>query len=130
MKVGDNILVYGTLKAGCGANSFMQGRSEFVGDDRINGELYDLGAYPGFKMVGKSEVPGEPVPFHHDGPFVSGEVYRITDEQLPKMLDNYEGYPHLYDRRRMKTESGETVWVYTYANGNYIDYPRIESGSW
>jgi gamma-glutamylcyclotransferase (GGCT)/AIG2-like uncharacterized protein YtfP len=124
VKVGDNILVYGTLKHGFGANSVMQGRSEFVGEDRVNGKIYGLGGFPGFIAEAKAGAP-----FHPDEPAVTGEVYLITDENLPEMLDNYEGYPRLYGRSQYRTEEGRTVWVYEY-NSPIEEYLLIPSGVW
>jgi gamma-glutamylcyclotransferase (GGCT)/AIG2-like uncharacterized protein YtfP len=43
---------------------------------------------------------------------VEGEVYEITDDTLPPILDEYEGYPRLYDRIKMRTERGYFPWVY------------------
>ena len=124
MKVGDLILVYGTLKAGHGANSVMQGRSEYVGEDRINGKMYSLGGFPGFKAVAEAGAR-----FHPEEPAVTGEVYRITDEILPDMLDNYEGYPNYYGRSQYRTEEGRTVWVYEY-NPDVHESLLIEDGVW
>jgi gamma-glutamylcyclotransferase (GGCT)/AIG2-like uncharacterized protein YtfP len=111
----DKIFVYGTLKTGCGANSILQGRAEFICEDRIEGSLYDLGSYPGFKSEGSG--------------LVSGEVWEITDDLLPRMLDNYEDYPRLYDRVKVQTEKGYTVWVYV-INRTVTEQCLIEEGVW
>jgi gamma-glutamylcyclotransferase (GGCT)/AIG2-like uncharacterized protein YtfP len=125
VKVGDNVFVYGTLKAGHGANSFLQGRSEFVRADRVSGQIMSCGGFPGYRRV----VEGEPVPWVSEGPTVVGEVYRINDEKLPEMLDRYEGYPSLYGRIQIETESGETAWVYEY-NGEFREDRLVPSGNW
>ena len=113
MNVHDKIFVYGTLKTGHGANSILQGRAEFVDEDRIEGGLFDMGAFPGYRPEAKSTVVGE--------------VWEITDEHLPVMLDNYEGYPSLYTRERVRTEKGYNVWVYVI---NSPSETLIEEGVW
>ena len=115
MNVHDKIFVYGTLKRDCHANHFLQNRAEFISEDRIEGSLYNLGAFPGYKSEGSY--------------LVSGEVYEITDENLPDMLDNYEGYPSLYDRVKVRTEKGYTVWVYV-LNQQVQQHCLIEEGVW
>ena len=115
MHVHDKIFVYGTLKQGFGANSILQGRAEFITDDRIEGSLYNLGAFPGYKTSGSG--------------MVAGEVYEITDENLPAMLDSYENYPSLYTRVKMHTEKGYNAWVYV-INENMYEKNLIQEGVW
>jgi gamma-glutamylcyclotransferase (GGCT)/AIG2-like uncharacterized protein YtfP len=134
MKVGENIFVYGTLKKGFGANPKMDGGSDFIQDDRISATMYSLGGFPGIKVVGEASKTGEPVPFVSEGPTVTGELYRITDEDLPHSLDRYEGYPFLYGRRRVVTASGNVTWVYEW-NGEYSDPAEkserlVPTGTW
>lgn len=128
MKVGENIFVYGTLKQGHGANSMLQNRSEFVGDTRISGKLYGLGGFPGLKTIVDERDDGI-IPFVSEGPCVTGELYRITDEDLPFILDRYEGYPSLYSRRRVEAEDGNVTWVYEY-NGDPRPDAIVPSGNW
>lgn len=115
MKVHDKIFVYGTLKQGFHANHFLAGRAEFIDEDRIEGSLYNLGAFPGFKTEGSN--------------MVKGEVYEITSVDLPEMLDSYEGYPSLYDRVKIRTEKGYMVWVYV-INQQMIGCEPIVEGVW
>lgn len=123
MKNGDLIFVYGTLRPGHGANRyFANGAGEHLGQDRITGEIYNLGWFPGVKL-------GETNEFTSEGPTVEGDVYRIADDSLPSRLDGYEGYPSLYNRRQVTTEQGRTVWVYEY-NGSPREETRISSGKW
>lgn len=63
-----NVYVYGTLRPGNG--------EPFV----IPGEIYDLGWYPGLKLLPET-----------DGKFVVAERIEADDERLAK-LDSYEGY--------------------------------------
>lgn len=113
MHIHEKIFVYGTLKTGHGANSIINNRAEFICEDRIEGSLYNLGAFPGYKTEGSG--------------MVSGEVWEITDEALPAMLDNYENYPSLYDRVKVRTEKGYTCWVYVLNQEADI---VIEEGVW
>ena len=115
MHVGEKVFVYGTLKSGQHANRILQHHAEFICEDKIEGSLYHLGAFPGFKAEGSS--------------LVSGEVYEITDEKLLGMLDEYEGYPTLYDRVKMRTERGYFAWVYVFKRKVNEDC-LIEEGVW
>lgn len=115
MNLHDKVFVYGTLKNGKSANHFLQSRAEFIDNDRIEGSLYNLGAFPGYKATGSG--------------MVAGEVWEITDEKLPDMLDSYEGYPSLYDRVKVRTEKGYTVWVYI-LNHPVNEDNLMEEGVW
>lgn len=122
MKQGDKVFVYGTLRKGFGAhNLFMEG-TEFVREDRISGTMYALGGFPGVKLGGADH-------FVTEGPKVVGEVYQINDDETPKRLDSYEGYPNLYDRKQVETESGELAWVYE-INPPQLPDRIIPSGDW
>jgi gamma-glutamylcyclotransferase (GGCT)/AIG2-like uncharacterized protein YtfP len=113
VQIHDKFFVYGTLKTGHGANSILQGRAEFIDEDRIEGSLYNMGAFPGFQASGSG--------------MVQGEVWEVTDDKLPTMLDSYEGYPHLYTRERVRTEKGYNAWVYIINNPSEA---LIEEGVW
>jgi len=64
-EVARHVFVYGTLRRG-GRNDIARyrPRPEYVADARIEGTLYDLGAYPGAVLGGQG--------------WIAGEVYRIT----------------------------------------------------
>jgi gamma-glutamylcyclotransferase (GGCT)/AIG2-like uncharacterized protein YtfP len=55
----------------------MDGRREFVCSALAEGQLYDIGEYPGF-----IEAPG----------IVKGELYKINDASLWIELDAFEAY--------------------------------------
>jgi gamma-glutamylcyclotransferase (GGCT)/AIG2-like uncharacterized protein YtfP len=127
MKKGDLVFVYGTLRTGermSLSDGFYKGMCTRIGDDVINGGLFNLGSFPGLKPV--SEVTG---PFSIAHPQVVGEVFEVTDNGLPQLLDSYEGYPNLYDRRKVPTKNGRDAWVYTY-NGRVNEDALIVSGDW
>lgn len=131
MKKGDCLFVYGTLRHGERADLSKQAHNfgvDFVGLDRINGRLYHLGSFPGVKLDPTSE-------WDPNSPVVVGEVFRVRDTSIIALMDAYEGYRPddptggLYDRCKVGTNKGRTVWVYTY-NHPVIEDQRIESGDW
>lgn len=122
MKMGDLILVYGTLRPGHAANVYLRDKAEHKGSTRISATMYNCGWFPGIKLAAKGD-------FVTEGPKVTGDVYEITDEGLPEILDGYEGYPNLYGRKTVETEDGRKVWVYTY-NHAVRDESIIGSGDW
>lgn len=123
MKKGDKVFVYGTLRQGFGAYSmFMANGTEFVGSDRISGTMYTLGGFPGVRL-------GDATSFDTEGPKVLGEVYTVTDDNVPDRLDRYEGYPYLYDRKQVQTENGELAWVYEINRDQPADR-IVHSGDW
>jgi gamma-glutamylcyclotransferase (GGCT)/AIG2-like uncharacterized protein YtfP len=121
VKVGDKVFVYGTLKRGHGANDYMNRGSKFVGEDRISAEMFSLGGFPGIRVAADE--------FSSEAPTVRGELYEVEKEDLPPLLDRYEGYPRLYDRKQVTTETGELAWVYEINNPPSRDY-LIPSGVW
>lgn len=136
MKKGDFIFVYGTLRRGQRADLQKQAHNfgvTFCGEDRINGLLYHLGAYPGIKLM--NEVVAKSGTFYPDLPMVAGELFRIRETAMVALMDAYEGYDAdnpsagLYNRHEVTTEKGRTVWVYTY-NYPVTSDQLIESGDW
>jgi len=121
VKKGDLIFVYGTLRPGQSAASFMEGKAKHMGTTRIPARLYNLGWFPGIKTV----APGDPA----DSDMVTGDLFRIKDPSLVAELDSYEGYPNLYDRVVVPTEDGKQTWVYEY-NHPVSEDQRISSGDW
>ncbi len=121
MKEGDLLFVYGTLRKGEGADLSIRSGAEFVTDDYINGNIYNLGSFPGVKTTAGHFCPGSPS--------VKGEVFKLTDASITRQLDGYEGYPYLYDRIVTETASGLHVWVYT-INRECGENELIKSGDW
>ena len=109
MKKGDLIFVYGTLRLNERASLGTNERAadvKYVGDDLVNGLLYNLGGYPGLKITDLT--------FSESRPTVVGEVFRLLTDSIVAVLDAYEGYPFLYGRQTMRTQGGLSVWAYTY----------------
>ncbi|MEA2462850.1 MAG: hypothetical protein QOJ98_597, partial [Acidobacteriota bacterium] len=86
--------------------------ASFIGDARVAGRLYDLGAYPGMSLSS-------------GGQYVRGEIYEVHPDHWSSViqrLDEYEGCsdrdaePHEYRRELVRAElrSGESVdaWAY------------------
>lgn len=120
MQQSHAVFVYGTLRRGHGPHDVFLSEAKFVGEDTLTGELYDMGSYPGLKLY----EPGT------GGGRVHGEVYEVSPSTLPR-LDNYEGYPYLYDRKEVMTEGGRRVLVYTYNDEEDMDESNlIHSGDW
>lgn len=90
------VFVYGTLKKGF-HNSYLLSNSTFVGDDRVNGVIYDIGTIP-VVDIGKDGV-------------VYGEVYRVSPETLAQ-LDRLEGIPSFYERGVVISSHGRKVFIY------------------
>jgi gamma-glutamylcyclotransferase (GGCT)/AIG2-like uncharacterized protein YtfP len=124
MKKGDLLFVYGTLMSGERMSlADMAGMSvQFISNDSIDGEMYNIGRFPGVKIPDGIGGTAE-------GGIVYGEVYRLLTPGLVARLDAYEGYPDLYDRRQVITGKGRTVWVYTF-NPAVTEYELIKTGDW
>jgi gamma-glutamylcyclotransferase (GGCT)/AIG2-like uncharacterized protein YtfP len=130
MEKGDLIFVYGTLRRGERMDLRKQSLNfgvSFISNDKINGQMYLVGTYPGVKAVQTR--------FQANQPTVVGEVFRIIAPAIVAVLDAYEGYQSdnptsgLYDRIQTQSQRGRTVWAYIY-NPPVRDEQLIESGDW
>ena len=93
-------------------------RAKFVADARVNGSLFDLGAYPGLQL---SETDS----------LVVGEVYEVDDETL-KQLDDFEASSQ-YLRRPVEISVGDhrsKCWTYEPDPESYSLHTLIPSGDW
>ena len=114
------VLVYGTLKRGH-SNNHLLSESKFLGMGQVNlnGELVDLGAFPG--VVRKPEAPMYAV---------RGEVYECDTDTL-NALDWLEGHPRFYERIKHNTTTGIRTWVYTLPDtAGYDRLERCDGGYW
>ena len=109
-----HLFVYGTLmrRFRHPMHDALARGAEFVGEGCVQGRLYDLGRYPGLVL---SEVAENRV---------FGELYRLHDDDVLRVLDDYEGCgpgdpePHEYVRRMVSVRAGDRAaeaWVYVYA---------------
>ena len=91
------VFVYGTLKDASRRD-----------DMYVKGTLFDLGAFPGIKLEGVTNVPGQ--------------IVEVTEQDL-EILDRYEGVSRgLYTRKKTwaypKEKENlfpEEVWIYEFA---------------
>ena len=126
------LFVYGLLRRGMstGLGAWLgAGKASFLAEATVPGRLYDLGEYPGL-------VRGEP---REQAPaLVRGELWRIDDESVWPVIDDFEGIgpgdraPTLYRRvlaRAAGARGVETCWVYLY-NRDVATYPVVRSGDW
>lgn len=136
MQKNSLLFVYGTLRLGASSDLSRNHLVEHVGEDFINGRLYNLGRFPGVKDVPESGAPqvvsgskADPGHFDIGAPFIRGDVFKILDDTVVVHLDRYEGYPDLYNRHETESAEGRHVWVYTY-NHAVQDSQEISSGDW
>jgi gamma-glutamylcyclotransferase (GGCT)/AIG2-like uncharacterized protein YtfP len=113
------VFVYGTLKKGQGNHErCCLDKASFVGNGKISGRIYSLGAFPGLKPDNDSKV--------------YGEVYKVDDTTLAR-LDRLEGHPRMYERKEIIVETNTNefceAWAYFY-NGNVDNRHYIRSGIW
>ena len=116
-----HLFVYGTLMSGLRASLESNAALNFKGNDTIQGDMFDVGYYPGVKLGG-------------DG-IVQGEVYEILSEEVIPALDRYEGYHSdspehsLYLREVRRTGSGIETYVYEY-NQDVSNLTPVRDGDW
>ena len=77
------LFVYGTLRKGVELpiNKQIQKHLEWIGQAEMQGELFDIGEYPGAKQL-SNDVES----------FIKGDVFKILDQKVLKVLDDYEGF--------------------------------------
>jgi gamma-glutamylaminecyclotransferase len=110
------LFVYGTLMRGEPNHPLLAGAS-FHGPGRTlpRFELVDLDAYPAMVSGGTAAV--------------AGELYEV-DEAVLAAVDDLEGHPRLYRRRRVALAGGGRAEAYLMAREATAGLPRIPSGDW
>jgi pyruvate carboxylase len=109
------LFVYGTLRTAINNPLYQKIKDdvEWIGESEVQGELYDLGNYPGA------------VPSHDKASLITGEVLKIkNEEKLLKILDEYEGLSQTNagntefrrDEVNIKLPGGSEAkaWIYWY----------------
>lgn len=92
------VFVYGTLRRGeCNNGQMRNVGATFVRNDRIRADRFETSF-------------GYPCVLEGLG-LVDGEVFSVNDMALLH-LDNFEGTPYLYERKKIRSLSGDEVWVY------------------
>lgn len=107
------------MRRGQGNHYILEG-SEFLGKDKIYGDLYTHGGFPGLVPCADGEQR-----------FVTVEVYSVTPATLAR-LDRLEGVPHHYNREPALLEEKQQVVETYYYQINPFDrgFAHIESGDW
>lgn len=110
----DKLFVYGTLMGDVRSNiaQFLRRNSRFLGDYRVQGQLYDLGCYPGLTLS------------INENHWVTGHLYQLLNPYSTLFtLDDYEDIipgredDSLYRRELVEVcrESEiENAWIYLY----------------
>lgn len=115
------VFVYGSLRRGnARAMSQRFPNSKFIGEAKVSGSLYDLGAYPGLLLAESNSL-------------VIGEVYEVDDEILNE-LDDFEASSS-YCRKQVAISLGtrkRTGWIYVPESKPefYSHRTLITSGDW
>ena len=126
-----NLFVYGTLKEGHGAHHYMKDSPLTLKNVKVRGKLYKSSFFPCLVLTPEEEN------------YVMGEVYSVHKDNLPA-IDRYEGYPSLFDRKKIEKitlEDGSTLdadntWVYVINHrilagvATEKDFQQITSGIW
>ena len=134
MKNTGLVFVYGTLKlGGFYADQFDDFRIDSI-KGYIEGDLYDLGNFPGILLSGKNKI--------------YGELHRYSDfSSVVERMDRIEGYheedhpDNFYERKTVEvtTETGEIMEAvaYSLASKQLLDYVeekgdsiKVENGVW
>ena len=114
------LFVYGTLRpfADVPMASWLRSNARYLGSATTSGRLYDLGAYPGMRVArGRRER-------------VVGDVYRITNARIFRVLDRYEAR-FLRERCVVQLARGgrKIAWAYRYRY-SVASAARIVSGDY
>jgi gamma-glutamylcyclotransferase (GGCT)/AIG2-like uncharacterized protein YtfP len=97
----DNLIfVYGTLMSGFGLHRLLANRSEHIGNGTVAARLLDLGSYP----AAVRDAHGT----------VAGEVYRLGDRDLLRVLDSAEGPQYHRDGVEVRMADGREVTAFIY----------------
>lgn len=70
--------------------------------DRVRGELFDLGDFPGARSIGVAST------------WFEGSVLEIDEAELVALDEFEDTASSTYVRRRIVTEQGKEVWIYEY----------------
>jgi gamma-glutamylcyclotransferase (GGCT)/AIG2-like uncharacterized protein YtfP len=120
------LFVYGTLRPFVDIEMarWLRAAARHLGCGATRGRLYDLGAYPGMKAGRGRER-------------VVGDLYRVGDPRVLRVLDRYEAGPSrakarfVRERCLVKLERGgvRMAWVYRYRR-RVVAAARIASGDY
>ena len=99
----DLVFVYGTLMRGFALHRLFEGRAAYVGAGTVKARLLDLGSYP----AAVRDPHG----------IVTGEVYRVSEPGLWRVLDSAEGPQYHREEATVRTADARevTAFIYWYA---------------
>jgi len=112
----DLLFAYGTLMRGFRLHALLAGRAEYVGVGRVEGQLFDLGAYP-------AAVSGS-----HGT--IAGEIYRIADSSLWALLDSAEGPQYHREEVAVERSDGGCAVACIYWYGGALRGVPIPGGDY
>ena len=119
------LFVYGTLMRGFRLHALLEGRADPMGDGEAPGLLFDLGHYP--------------AALRNRGGLIHGEVYRLHDPALWRVLDSAEGSQYHRGEVGVRMAGGQrvTACIYWYVGplrravpipgGDYRAHPPARS---
>lgn len=114
-----HLFTYGTRRtASSAAARLLLERCQRVADGRVEGTLYEVGAYPALLLAGED--------------MIAGEVWRCPVEVLPA-LDAYEGTKEGLFRRAAVRVGKYGCWIYVAGpklGPKLTQRVRINSGKW
>lgn len=120
------LFVYGTLKRGFGLHTFIRDDWTRIGRATLHN----------YKMY-KSPVGSFPIIMESEDGVVKGELYETDDVDALAVTDYVEGFPELYDRKKVTVYQGKRKHkAYVYYVGqsqltNHIITPKlIPNGIW
>jgi len=121
------LFVYGTLRAfvDIPMAQWLRRTARYVGPATTRGRLYDLGPYPGLR------------PGRHRSETVVGDVYRVTDPHVFRVLDRYEAGSVRTKARfvrgvcvvKLARGARKPAWTYRYCR-SVVGAARISSGDY
>jgi len=113
------VFVYGSLLAGLGNHRLLRDSGARLVCEASTGAarftMLDLGAFPGVVEGGDQRI--------------AGEIYEVSDACFAR-LDQLEGYPHFYTRKRVRTSVGVRAWIYLLANPRCRSEELVPAGQW
>jgi gamma-glutamylcyclotransferase (GGCT)/AIG2-like uncharacterized protein YtfP len=120
----DYLFVYGTLLRHFDHEVLqpLQKFLQYEGSGSLQGELYNLGEYPGF-VENANGFAGN----------VKGEVYLILNpEEVFAVLDEYEGEEYSREKKLVRLDTNKKIrcWVYVYRLKPNPELEKIMSGDY
>ena len=113
------VFIYGSLRRGNeGSMSTRFPNSRFIAEAKVNGNLYDLGPYPGLRLEESNSI-------------VTGEIYEV-DGDLLNELDEFEASSNYVRKQVELSIAGQKTsgWVYEPDPDFYRFEKLITSGDW